>query len=302
MTNPSSSEVSIRLENASSIGVIGAGTMGAGIAQIVAQHGYDVWLYDLSEGDCERGRERINTFLADGQKRGKITPEEQQAVETHLKTTTNLEALAAVDLVIEAAPESMALKQNLFRELDGILKPSAILASNTSSLSITAIAAATQRPAQVAGLHFFNPVPLMELVEVVEGQRTSEETVSILMDFSRALGKTPVRAKDTPGFIVNRVARSFYGEAFRLLAENGSTDRREMVETIDSIMKEAGGFKMGPFELMDLIGLDVNLAVSQSVYDATFQEPRYRPHPIQQRMVEAGQLGRKTGEGFYQYE
>jgi 3-hydroxybutyryl-CoA dehydrogenase len=279
------------------IGVVGSGTMGSGIAQVAAQKGFEVILYDVKNEFLDRAFTRIRTFLADGEKRGKVTPEEAQAVEENLNSTTEIKAVAQVDLLIEAIPEDMALKRQLFQALDESAFEHTVFASNTSSLSITGLAGAVQRPAQFAGLHFFNPVPLMKLVEVIEGQRTSAETVQRLMAFSEALGKVPVRAKDTPGFIVNRVARPFYGEAFRLLGE-----RVASVETLDTILKQAGGFRMGPFELIDLIGMDVNFAVTQSVYQATFQEPRYRPHPIQQRMVEAGLLGRKSGEGFYKYE
>jgi 3-hydroxybutyryl-CoA dehydrogenase len=279
------------------IGVIGAGTMGAGIAQVAAQKGFEVILYDIQQNFVDAGLNRIQAFLNDGLKRGKITEEEIQAVEGGLKTTTELNNVAQADLVIEAAPEDMELKKKLFAELDGAAPAHTLLASNTSSLSITAMASATKRPSQVAGLHFFNPVPLMKLIEVIRGQRTSDETMERLIEFSKALGKSPVRAKDTPGFIVNRVARPFYGEAFKILGEGAAS-----IETLDVVMKQVGGFRMGPFELMDLIGIDVNFAVTQSVYNATFQESRYKPHPIQQKMVEAGLLGRKTGEGFYQYE
>jgi 3-hydroxybutyryl-CoA dehydrogenase len=290
MTNPSSSPFQ-------TIAVLGSGTMGAGIAQIIAQKGLTVWLYDLEERFLSAAQERIQQAVADGVARGKVSEAEQAAVSQGLQTTTDLaQAVSQADLVIEAVPEDLALKRELFARLDAETPAEAILASNTSSLSITALGGATHRPQQVAGLHFFNPVPQMKLVEVVQGQQTAAETVARLRAFATWLGKVPVTAQDTPGFIVNRVARPFYGEALRLLAE------QHPHETIDAIIKDAGGFRMGPFELMDLIGLDVNLAVTQSVYDATFQEPRYRPHPIQARMVAAGRLGRKTKAGFYTYE
>jgi 3-hydroxybutyryl-CoA dehydrogenase len=187
------------------------------------------------------------------------------------------------------------LKRDIFHALDHICDPDAVLCSNTSSLSITALAGVTKRPKQVAGLHFFNPAPMMALIEVVRGDRTSEATIESLVDLARRWGKTPIVTRDTPGFIVNRVARPFYGEALRLLDH-----RVASVETIDRVVR-AAGFKMGPFELLDLIGLDVNLAVSKSIYDAYFHEPRFKPHHAQQRMVDAGLLGRKSQHGFYEY-
>ncbi|MCB9152733.1 MAG: hypothetical protein H6649_01600 [Caldilineae bacterium] len=199
-------------------------------------------------------------------------------------------------LVIEAAPEKLDLKQSIFRQLDAAAPPATILASNTSSLSINALAGAIQRGDRFLGLHFFNPAHLMKLVEVIAGNDTSDATLATAQEFVQSLGKVGVRCKDTPAFIVNRVARPFYGEAFRLLGE-GAAD----VETIDRLV-ESLGFRMGPFRLIDLIGCDVNFAVTQSVYQAYFGEPRYRPHPIQQQMVESGRLGRKTGVGFYRYE
>jgi 3-hydroxybutyryl-CoA dehydrogenase len=279
------------------VGILGAGTMGSGIAQVAALAGYAVLLYDIEDAFLKRGQATIDDFLAKGKAKGKVSDEEIARVEHNLSTTTRLDDFAGADLIIEAVPESMALKQELFQKLDKLCPARTILASNTSSLSITAIGGKTTRPENVAGLHFFNPVPLMKLVEVIEGQRTSGTTLDTLCAFARSLGKTPVVAKDTPGFIVNRVARPFYGEALRLLGDNA-----DPAETIDTVLCEAGGFRMGPFALMDLIGIDVNLAVTQSVYNAYFQEPRYRPHPIQQRMVDAGLLGRKTGRGFYSYD
>lgn len=284
------------------VSVLGAGTMGAGIAQAAAQKGYSVRLYDVGPAPLEAAMERITISLKNGVTRGKIPGEESYAVEMNLKTTTALEEAAQADLIIEAVPEDLGLKKDLFRQLDALCPAETLLASNTSCLSIAALAGATQRPQQVAGLHFFNPVPLMKLVEVIQASQTDAKTVERLVAFAETLGKTPVVAKDTPGFIVNRVARPFYGEALRLLAENVADPHGDTVETVDGVLRDAGGFRMGPFELMDLIGVDVNFAVSQAVYAATFQEPRYRPHPIQQRMVEAGLLGRKSGEGFYRYE
>ncbi len=277
------------------IGVIGAGTMGGGIAQIAAQAGYEVLLYDIKPEFVERGLTNITTALQGRVDRGKLSAAEMDATMSRIVASTNRETLAPAAFVIEAAIEDLAVKQEIFAALDGMCSPETILASNTSSLSITAIGGATERPERVVGMHFFNPVPAMALVEVIGGRRTSREAVAATIDLARRLGKTPVEAADTPGFIVNRVARPFYGEALRLLGEQVAP-----VDVIDASVKLAG-FRMGPFELMDLIGIDVNFAVTQSVYAAFFGDPRYRPHPIQQRMVESGQIGRKKGAGFYRY-
>jgi 3-hydroxybutyryl-CoA dehydrogenase len=279
-----------------SISILGAGTMGAGIAQVCVLHGFDVALYDVTPELAEAGQFRIRVSVEKGVALGKTTPAAAAIALGRLRPTAALEDCAGADLVIEAAVEDLEVKRSLFRRLDGLLAPHALLASNTSSLSISALAAATTRPEQVLGLHFFNPPLLMALVEVVRGDRTSAATLEAGLRLARALGKTPVVCADTPAFIVNRVARPFYGEALRLLGENAAEPA-----TIDALVRSLG-FKMGPFELMDLIGLDVNYAVTQSVYHAFFEDPRYRPHPIQRRMVEAGRLGRKAGRGFYEYE
>lgn len=278
------------------VAVIGAGTMGAGIAQAVVLAGYGVVLYDVSDEILAAASQAISSSIDQGVKRGKTPADVAAKAQNALELTTSLTDAAATDLVIEAAPEKLALKRDIFGVLDAAAPPHTLLASNTSSLSISAIASATTRPDKVLGLHFFNPAHLMKLVEVIRGDDTSEATLAAANTFVASLGKTAVQCIDTPAFIVNRVARPFYGEAFRVLGEQLAD-----VATVDKLMKSIG-FKMGPFELVDLIGCDVNFAVTQSVYEAYFHDPKYRPHPIQRRMVESGKLGRKSGRGFYPYE
>lgn len=277
------------------IGIVGAGTMGVGIAQVAASHGHNVVLYDVQAAFAQRGLERIKRSLEQAVQKQKIDRAAQEAALAHLWTTTDLSDLYATSIVIEAVPEDLSLKRDLFRALDHLCCEETLLCSNTSSLSISALGGATTRSDRVAGLHFFNPAPVMPLIEVVRGDATADTTISRLIDLARRWGKTPVVVKDTPGFIVNRVARPFYGEALRLLDQQVAD-----AETIDRIAR-AAGFKMGPFELLDLIGLDVNFAVTQSIYEAYFHEPRFRPVPSQQRRVAANRLGRKTGRGFYDY-
>jgi len=278
------------------IGVVGAGTMGSGIAQISAQAGFETVVYDVSQEFIDKGLERIRASLQRFAARGKITAEEERRILARLTGVLKLDGLSASALVIEAAPEQLDLKREIFKKLDAICAPETLLATNTSSFSVTAIAGATRLPERVLGMHFFNPPPLMALVEVIRAERTSPALVERGLALARQLGKTPVTAKDTPGFIVNRIARSFYNEALRILSDNQAE-----VLTVDRVMKEAGGFPMGPFELMDLIGIDINFAATQSLYEASFHDPRFRPNPIQQRMLLAGNLGRKTGRGFYNY-
>jgi 3-hydroxybutyryl-CoA dehydrogenase len=279
------------------IGVIGAGTMGAGIAQIAAQAGFETLLFDIKQEFIDAGLGRIRSFLKGSRERGKISAEEEQGILDRLKSTTRIEDFAGRSLIIEAAPEKLDLKRDLFKRLDAICGPETLIATNTSSFSVTAIAASAQHTERILGLHFFNPPPLMALVEVIEGDRTSPQAMETATALMRRMGKTPARAKDTPGFIVNRIARPFYNESLRILGDGGAS-----VETVDRIMKEAGNFRMGPFELMDLIGNDINFAATDSLYRSFFEDPRLRPSPIQQRMVMGGNLGRKTGRGFYVYD
>jgi 3-hydroxybutyryl-CoA dehydrogenase len=279
------------------IAVLGAGTMGAGIAQVAAQAGFDTLLYDIKQEFIDTGLGRIRGFLKGSRERGKLSVEQEQQIFARLRSSTRLEECQGSALVIEAAPEKLELKRDIFKQLDSICGAKTLLASNTSSFNVTAIAASTQHQERVLGLHFFNPPPLMALVEVVQGDRTSQATIDKASDLMRRMGKTPARAKDTPGFIVNRIARPFYNEALRILGDGDAS-----VEIIDRVMKDAGNFRMGPFELMDLIGNDINFAATDSLYQSFFHDPRFRPSPIQQRMVMGGNLGRKTGRGFYVYD
>lgn len=269
-------------------GVIGAGTMGAGIALTALQSGAHVYVQDAFPSMLEKAREYIQKFL---DKKG----QGERMAGLHL--VERLEEFRQCTVVIEAAPEQLGLKQDLFKQLEMICGPETILATNTSTLSVTAIAAATERPERVAGMHFFNPAPVLPLVEIVRGARTNTATVDALVDLAKALGKTPVVTGDTPGFIVNRVARPFYGEALRLLGEGVAS-----FEEIDRLAEQGAGFRMGPFKLMDLIGIDINAGAMRSMYEQTFGEPRYRPHWIQMQKLAEGALGRKTGRGFYEYK
>lgn len=268
------------------IGVVGAGTMGSGIALVALTAGAKVILQDPYPAMLEKAAAYIKKFLE---------KKDQAALLGNLTLTDSLEAFAPAGLVIEAALEQLELKKEIFAKLEAVCAPEAILATNTSTLSVTAVAATTQRPQRVAGMHFFNPAPVLPLVEVVRAAQTSQATIERLVGLTEALGKTPVVTGDTPGFIVNRVARPFYGEALRLLGEGVAG-----YEVIDQIV-EGGGFKMGPFKLMDLIGIDINAGAMRSMYEQSFGEPRYKPHWIQMQKLAEGALGRKTGRGFYKY-
>jgi 3-hydroxybutyryl-CoA dehydrogenase len=278
------------------VGVVGAGTMGASIAQLAAMAGLAVRLYDVADGPLDTGLSNVWSSLERFVRRGALDQAAAEAVLGRIAPTTDLAALGDVGFVIEAAPERLDLKRTLFAELDRICPAQVVLASNTSSLSITEMAAATSRPERVVGMHFFNPPVVLPLVEVARTAQSASWSVETAVALARRFGKTPVEVADTPGFIVNRVARPYYLESLRILSE-GLADHR----TIDRVMK-LGGFKMGPFELLDLVGIDVNFAVSQSVYEQTFFEPRFRPQLLQQQMVRANLLGRKTGRGFYVYD
>ena len=275
------------------VAVLGAGTMGQGIAQVCAMSGYSTQLFDIESSLSQKAISSISINLDKAVSKSKISESQKTTILGHLSIAHKVEDIKA-DLVIEAVVEKLDVKQQLFRVLENNTKGS-ILASNTSSLSITEIAAGLKNPAQFVGLHFFNPATLMNLVEVVRGTSTDDSVMSIMVDFSKSLNKTPVLVKDSPGFIVNRVARHYYVEALKLLEEGVASH-----EQIDRLLRSAG-FKMGPFELMDLIGMDVNFAVTSSLYQAFHQDSKFRPSRIQQQKVMAGHLGKKTGRGFYDY-
>jgi 3-hydroxybutyryl-CoA dehydrogenase len=278
------------------IGVIGAGAMGSGIVQVALNAGHRVVLYDAAPAAVERGIASIDTAYRRLLEKGKIDAATHADRMARLSAGAQLADLAGARLVIEAIVENIDIKASVLAEVEALLPADAIIATNTSSLSVTAIAARLKRPAQVAGLHFFNPAPVLPLVEIISGKATAPAVADTLFATALAWKKVPVRCASTPGFIVNRVARPFYGEALRLLG-----DRAADVATLDAILRDCGGFRMGAFELMDLIGHDVNYAVTKSVYDAMYQDPRYKPSLLQKELVDAGWLGKKSGNGFYSY-
>jgi 3-hydroxybutyryl-CoA dehydrogenase len=284
------------LPTSATVAVIGAGTMGAGIAQVAAAAGHPVLLYDIAVGAVEKGLAGVRAGLDRLIERKKMSAAERDQLLARIRPADLLDKLGGAALVIEAVVEKLAVKHEILAALERVVKPDAVLATNTSSLSITEIAAHLKRPERVVGMHFFNPAPVMALVEVVTGVATAPAVAETVFDTAKAWGKAPVYAKSTPGFIANRIARPFYGEALRLL-EEGAAD----AATIDAIMKDCAGFRMGPFELMDLIGIDVNFLVTKSVWEAFFHDPRYAPSLLQQEMVAAGRHGRKTQWGWYDY-
>lgn len=278
------------------VGIIGSGTMGSGIAQVAATAGCQVKLFDTNQIALEKAKASLNKVLNRLIEKGRIDENEKDRIQSNISYVNSLNQLNDSDLTIEAIIENIEIKKRVFAELESYVSNDCIIASNTSSLSIASIASSLKNPSRCIGIHFFNPAPLMKLVEVIPAIQTSEkvanETVSIITNWK----KTVAVAKDTPGFIVNRVARPFYGEALRIY-EEGIAD----FNTIDSALKNVGGFRMGPFELMDFIGNDVNYTVTETVYNAFYQDPRYKPSFTQKRLSEAGYLGRKSGKGYYEY-
>lgn len=284
------------IHSSTPVGVVGAGAMGAGIAQVAAAAGHRVRILDTREGAAKQAIEGIQAQFSKMAAKGKMTGDAAIAASQRLIPASSISDFSDTGVVIEAIVENLEVKRDLFRSLEDVCNASCIFATNTSSISVTSIAAGLKNPNRLVGMHFFNPAPLMALVEIISGLATSKDLAQTLHETAKAWGKIPVFAKSTPGFIVNRVARPYYAEGLRLLNE-GATD----CATLDALMREAGGFKMGPFELMDMIGHDVNFAVTQSVWRAFYNDQRFLPSLIQQELVEAGHLGKKTKRGFYNY-
>lgn len=279
---------------------MGAGAMGRGIAQVAAQNGHDVTLCDLQQGALDTSKTKLAKIMARLVEKGRVTETDAEATQSRITYTVSPADLAGSDLVIEAIVERLDIKQAVFKELERVVGPNAVLATNTSSLSVASIASACEHAGRVVGIHFFNPAPLMPLVEIIPAIQTDAKVVADCRALIDSWGKVTVLAKDTPGFIVNRVARPFYGEALRLFEEGFVPQDAQGFATIDAAMKDAG-FRMGPFELMDFIGNDVNYAVTESVWTAFYYDPRYKPSFTQQRLAQAGWLGRKSGKGYYDY-
>ncbi|MBK6865366.1 MAG: 3-hydroxyacyl-CoA dehydrogenase [Ideonella sp.] len=278
------------------IAIVGTGAMGRGIAQIAAQAGITVLLHDAAPGAAAKARDALAATFETLRQKGKLAPDAAQAALARLRVVAILPEVASAALVIEAIVEDLEVKRALLRELEAIVAPDCVLATNTSSLSVTAIAAGCSQPHRVVGFHFFNPVPLMKIVEVIDGVRGAREVGDAMMALARRMGHLPVRAKDTPGFIVNHAGRGYGTEALRLLGENVAAPHE-----IDAVLRGQAGFKLGPFELLDLTGLDVSVPVMEAIYHQYFEEPRFRPSPLAAQRRVAGLLGRKTGEGWYRY-
>jgi 3-hydroxybutyryl-CoA dehydrogenase len=278
------------------VGVAGAGTMGGGIAQLAALAGYETLVHDPQPEALERGIDRLRADLERGAERERWSAADAEAAAARVAPAPSVEDLGRAGFVVEAAPEDLALKRVLFAALEAACDDGAVLATNTSSLPVGAIAAEAERPERICGMHFFNPPALMKLVEVVAGEATAEPALAATVEVAERMGRTPVRCKDSPGFIVNRCNRPFSLESLRMVGEGIAEPAQ-----VDLVAREDGGYRMGPFELMDLIGIDVNLEVARSFFRQR-PEPRWEPHPIQERMVAEGRLGRKTGRGFYEYE
>ncbi|RDK83805.1 3-hydroxyacyl-CoA dehydrogenase NAD-binding domain-containing protein [Marinirhabdus gelatinilytica] len=279
------------------VGIIGAGTMGSGIAQVASTAGCTVKLFDLNQAALDKAKASLEKIMSRLVEKGRIDAEEKNRIQDNITYVNSLKELSDSDMTIEAIVENLDIKKKVFQELEGYVSEECIIASNTSSLSIASIASSLEKPERCVGIHFFNPAPLMKLVEVIPAIQTSEETLKISEETIGNWGKVVAIAKDTPGFIVNRVARPFYGEALRIY-EEGIASFFE----IDHAMKSVGGFRMGPFELMDFIGNDVNYIVTETVFKAFYYDPRYKPAFTQKRFAEAGYLGRKSGRGYYNYE
>ncbi|MBU4537247.1 MAG: 3-hydroxyacyl-CoA dehydrogenase NAD-binding domain-containing protein [Weeksellaceae bacterium] len=278
------------------IGIIGSGTMGIGIAQVAATSGCEVFLYDANSVQTEKSLLNLQNTLNKLVAKQKISIEKSEEIFNKIKFCTELNDLKDCDLIIEAIIESKEIKTEVFKKLEEIVSENCVISSNTSSISITSLSAELKKPKRFIGIHFFNPAPLMPLVEIIPGLLTEKKLAREMYTLMESWGKVPVIAKDVPGFIVNRIARPFYGEALRIAEENIATP-----EQIDDAMRNLGNFKMGPFELMDLIGIDINFSVTKTVYQDYFYDPKYKPSLLQQRMSEAKLLGRKTGKGFYDY-